>query len=261
MGLAEVMGPIVRRIQPTIQRRDDIDGLRGVAVTAVVLFHAHATGFGGGFIGVDVFFVISGFVIALSLLRSWEQGRASMVDFYARRARRLLPALAVVALATFAAALFLTPAQLFGPLCESLPYTAFFASNVYFWKHNGYWSDPTRPLLHTWSLGVEEQYYLVAPILTFAAIRWLPPKRRALGLVPFLAASFVLSLFVTGRYPFANFFSLPTRAWEILLGTWLALSVPLTPVSAVSQWGLSLAGTALVRRLSSGTRRSRRFPD
>jgi peptidoglycan/LPS O-acetylase OafA/YrhL len=227
--------------------RDDIDGLRGVAVSAVVLFHARVAGFDGGFVGVDIFFVISWFVITQSLLRSADTGRNTALAFYERRAKRLLPALVLVALSTLAAALFLIPAQQFDPFSDSLTAVAFFASNIYFWKHDGYWADPTRPLLHTWSLGVEEQFYLLAPLAMLALSRWVPVRRRAWAVAPFLLASLALSACVTNRFPFAKFFSLPTRAWEILLGVCLALSGSRTaPSSATVLEVLSLLGSGLL---------------
>jgi hypothetical protein len=158
--------------------RPDVDGLRAVAVLPVLLYHAGVTGFGGGFVGVDVFFVISGFVIALSLNRDFESDRFSLPRFYERRARRILPALTVVYAATFVVAIGGAPPEVFAPFSASLHQASIFLSNHYFWDHAGYFDpgDPFRPLLHTWSLAVEEQYYLFAPIVLYAVFRIL--RRR-----------------------------------------------------------------------------------
>lgn len=204
--------------------RPDIDGLRALAVLPVVLFHAHVTGFDGGFVGVDVFFVISGYLITRLLVDDIEHQRFSLAHFYERRIRRIFPAL-FVALATATALgwFLLLPDELrrFG---ASLVSTSLFASNFLFWLEGGYFEAPaeTKPLLHTWSLAVEEQFYLVFPLLLPLLLRANARTRKR---VVALAAvvSFVLALWLVRRAPGAAFYLAPTRVWELLLGAAVAL--------------------------------------
>jgi peptidoglycan/LPS O-acetylase OafA/YrhL len=227
------------------QYRADVDGLRALAVMPVILFHAGLTFVSGGFVGVDIFFVVSGFVIAQTLKKDLEARRFSILTFYERRARRILPALTVVLVATYIVALCVVPPIFFGPFADSLTHAAVFVSNLYFWNDAGYFSSdsPFRPLLHTWSLAIEEQYYLVAPVLLFLIFRFL---RRSWirTLAPLGAASLLLSIYASAAYPLANFFSLSTRAWELLLGMVLALRPP-PPISSKA-WGEALAIIGLV---------------
>src|SRR6185369_17235236 len=142
--------------------RADIDGLRAVAIVPVVLFHAGVAGFSGGFVGVDVFFVISGFLITSLIRADMADGRFTLARFYERRIRRIFPALfAVIFACEIAGALLLMPEDLaaFG---RSAAATALFASNVLFWRESGYFAAPSelKPLLHTWSLAIEEQFYI-----------------------------------------------------------------------------------------------------
>ncbi|MPT24197.1 MAG: acyltransferase, partial [Starkeya sp.] len=188
--------------------RSEIDGLRAVAVVPVILFHAGFGAFSGGYVGVDVFFVISGYLITVILLSEIEAGTFSIARFYERRARRILPALSVVMLACLPFAwLWMIPDQLkeFG---QSVTAVVFFVSNFLFWKEEGSYfaaAAELKPLLHTWSLAVEEQYYLFAP-LTLAAL-WRFGRRRLFWMVVGVA---VLSLLATEwgwRYaPRANFY-------------------------------------------------------
>src|SRR5690606_31413170 len=142
--------------------RREIDGLRAVAVLPVILFHAGFTAFGGGFVGVDVFFVISGYLITSILLNDMGQGRFSLVRFYERRARRILPALFFVILVCLPfAVLWLGPSD-FKDFSRSIVAVAFFSSNILFWRESNYFHSEAelKPLLHTWSLAIEEQYYI-----------------------------------------------------------------------------------------------------
>ena len=151
----------------SIRYRPDIDGLRAVAVLPVVLFHANLLGLKGGFVGVDVFFVISGFLICSLIVKELERGDFSVLRFYERRCRRILPALfAMFAVTSGLSALVLMPPDLAG-FGRSLLSSVGFVSNVYFWKVSGYFDGAAefKPLLHTWSLSVEEQFYLVVPYL------------------------------------------------------------------------------------------------
>ncbi|MFH6782267.1 MULTISPECIES: acyltransferase family protein [Methylobacterium] len=205
--------------------RPDIDGLRAVAVLAVILYHVGLDGMPGGFIGVDVFFVISGYVITRGLLREADRGGIDLAAFYARRIRRILPALlATLAVTSLAAYWLLLPPQ-FEDYAASAAASALSVANLYFWRSSGYFDAAAlyRPLLHTWSLSVEEQFYLLLPVSLLLALRlrlrplWLPVAAVAL-------ASFGLSLYAGRFAPTANFYLLPTRAWELLTGTLLAMA-------------------------------------
>lgn len=205
--------------------RADIDGLRAIAVLAVVIYHAGVTALGGGFVGVDVFFVISGYVITRRLLDDARAGRYSIADFYVRRIRRIFPALFCMVLVTWGIAAFLFLPDQFEDLSKSTAATGLFVSNLYFWRHSGYFdaSALLRPLLHTWSLAVEEQYYIFMPLAVFAVARF-GKQRWALCFIPVALASLTLSILATKVAPTANFFLLPTRAWELLLGALLVMA-------------------------------------
>ncbi len=203
--------------------RPDIDGLRALAVLVVLFFHAGVPGPSGGFVGVDVFFVISGYVITRGILADVAAGRFSVARFYERRIRRILPMLVATILATYALAwVFLLPAAL-DDFARSVAAASVFSANVFFWKSAGYFDveAQTRPLLHLWSLSVEEQYYLVIPV----ALPLLLARARGLavgGLIVALLASLALSVALTDTAPGANFYLLPSRAWELLVGALLA---------------------------------------
>ncbi len=210
--------------------RPDIDGLRAVAVTPVVLFHAHLSGMSGGFVGVDVFFVISGFLICSVIVEEIRRNAFSIINFYERRCRRILPALFTMFLVTsLLSSVVLMPPDMtaFG---KSLLSSLLFVSNVYFWKDSGYFdgSAEFKPLLHTWSLSVEEQFYVVVPYLLVAIAAFL--KRRFLSvLIPLTLLSFGLSIWAVSHAPNAAFYVLPTRFWEIMLGGLLAAGASAGP--------------------------------
>ena len=209
----------------TLTHRNDIDGLRAFAVLPVVLHHAGVSGFSGGFVGVDVFFVISGFLIASILLRDAAENRFSIIRFYERRARRILPALfAMLAICAVFGALFLPPQPL-KDLGASLQAAVFFFANIWFYQRGeGYFSPDAQadPLLHTWSLAVEEQFYIVFPLLIWL---FVGRSRRGLTLVVALlcAASLVYSEAISRTAPSYNFYIVLTRAWELGIGVMLAL--------------------------------------
>ena len=161
--------------------RREIDGLRAVAVLPVILFHAGFESFSGGFVGVDVFFVISGYLITTIILADKEQGTFSLLHFYERRARRILPALFLILLVSLPAAwLWLLPSDM-KSFSQSLVAVSTFVSNILFWREAGYWDTASelKPLLHTWSLAVEEQFYLLFPL--FLMMMWRLRKRWILG--------------------------------------------------------------------------------
>ncbi len=202
--------------------RPDIDGLRAVAVLLVVLFHT-GLGFSGGYVGVDVFFVISGYLITGLVLHQQARGTFSMVEFWKRRVRRILPAATLVVVVTLLAGFFLLLPQDLAELAESAIYQQLMAANIYFWHNTGYFDGPAhlKPLLHTWSLAVEEQFYLVYPLVLVCCSRLSQPTRVML-LILAAGLSFALAAVMVARHPGATFYSLPTRAWELLLGGILA---------------------------------------
>jgi peptidoglycan/LPS O-acetylase OafA/YrhL len=202
--------------------RADIDGLRAVAVLPVVLYHVGLSGMPGGFVGVDVFFVISGFLITQILVSEIEDGRFSLGGFYERRIRRIAPAfLTVLAATTTAASLWLLPVD-FDEFSSSALTALMSASNIFFFLNTGYFSGAAdlKPLLHTWSLGVEEQFYVILPV--FLAIAFRFGRRWVItGLAAGFALSFGLSIWLTAESPSAAFYLLPPRACELLVGSLL----------------------------------------
>lgn len=243
----------------SITYRSDVDGLRAVAVMIVVFFHAGVPGFGGGFVGVDVFFVISGFLITSIIASELDAQQFSIARFYKRRILRIFPALFAMTLATgIVASLIFLPSD-FVSFGSSMIGTALFASNILFWRQHGYFDAPAeaKPLLHTWSLSIEEQFYVVFPITLVLLWRLRADLRpRLIAVAAFL--SFVAGVWASGRYPEAGFYLLPMRAWELLIGALVALrprEVVHAPVS-VRTWacaaGLLLIGIAATR-LSEAT--------
>jgi peptidoglycan/LPS O-acetylase OafA/YrhL len=203
--------------------RRDIDGLRAIAVLAVVLFHFGVPGITGGFVGVDVFFVISGFLITSIIWRERQAGRFSFVDFWARRARRILPALFVMMAATLAVGWFLLAPKDYEELGRSAHYQVTFTSNLLFARQHGYFdaSSDIKPLLHTWSLAVEEQFYIFFPLLLALLSSRLKHWRLALFAV--LLVSFGMSVWAVSHQPQKAFYLLHLRAWELLAGAMLAV--------------------------------------
>ena len=202
--------------------RPDIDGLRAVAVLAVVAFHAFPRWMPGGFVGVDIFFVISGYLISSILLENLERDTFSFTTFYMRRIRRIFPALAVVLAASFAFGWYSLFADEFASLGKHMAGGAGFVANILLWKEAGYFDTASelKPLLHLWSLGIEEQFYLVWPL-----VLWLVWKRKfnVLTVIALLlVASFAANLYRIGRAPTAVFYSPHTRFWELLAGSLLA---------------------------------------
>ena len=206
--------------------RPEIDGLRALAVVPVILFHAGFELFSGGFVGVDVFFVISGYLITTILIEDLENQRFSLVNFYERRARRILPALFFVMLVCIPFAwMWMLPSQM-KDFSQSLVAVSLFASNILFWRESGYFAAAAeeKPLLHTWSLAVEEQYYLLFPI--FLILAWRFGKNRVFWMIVVMAAiSLLLSEWGWRNKATANFYLAPTRAWELFAGSIAAFIV------------------------------------
>lgn len=237
-----------------MQHRREIEGLRALAVIPVVLFHAAVPGFGGGFAGVDVFFVISGFLITATIIEETSAGTFSLRTFYERRARRLLPALfTVLAVSTIIAAnLFI--AEDFRKFAQSLAASVLFGANLLFVREVGYFDDDEgfQPLLHMWSLSVEEQFYLLFPVLIAVLIArrptWLKPT-----ILGTLIASLGLSVAIIPLHPQFAFFMLPTRAWELMIGAACATALQPAQIQAKIQAKqfpprelLAFAGLALI---------------
>jgi peptidoglycan/LPS O-acetylase OafA/YrhL len=217
------IAPLTVRESSNMKHRSDIDGLRAVAVIPVVLFHAGISQVSGGFVGVDVFFVISGYLITGLILDDIVQDRFSITSFYERRARRILPALFAVLLAALVGTCVLLMPDRTREFGKSLVATVFFSSNVLFWKESGYFqTHDANPLLHTWSLAVEEQFYIAYPIFLFAVHRYLR-KRYLLALLPVLGLSLALCIWGVNEHRSMTFFLAPARAWELLLGALLAI--------------------------------------
>ncbi|MES2159775.1 MAG: acyltransferase family protein [Pseudomonadota bacterium] len=207
---------------PHPKYRADIDGLRAVAVLSVVAFHAFPLRFQGGFVGVDVFFVISGFLISTILLGSLEHGGFSFAAFYARRVKRIFPALLTVMVCTLGFGWWVLFASEFRQLGLHLAGGAAFVSNLLLWSESGYFDSAAdlKPLLHLWSLAIEEQFYIFWPLLLWLA----SGRKRGLLLVTLAIAalSFGWNLHLAQRDPTADFYSPATRCWELMLGGLLA---------------------------------------
>jgi len=232
----------------TTAYRSDIDGLRAVAVTSVVLFHADVRLFSGGYAGVDVFFVISGFLITRLLIRDLADGSFSFKDFYLRRARRLFPALFATLVLVFAVAVAIFLPFHLERLGGALISAVFWCSNVFFWTENGYFdaSSSLKPLLHTWSLSVEEQFYLIWPSLIavlfgFGKRIWLVAGIAIIGIVSFAAAELWMRMDSS-----AAFYLAPFRVYEFGIGALLVFFYEKKPKRKVVLDIVLLAGFALI---------------
>jgi peptidoglycan/LPS O-acetylase OafA/YrhL len=244
-----------------VNYRADIDGLRALAVVPVVLFHAHFASFSGGYVGVDIFFVISGFLITRILHRELDADRYSIWRFYERRIRRIFPALFVV-LASVAAvsAIIMMPDDL-RELGKYLVATTMFAANILFWLETDYFGAPAElnPLLHTWSLAVEEQYYIIFPLLLALAFRVARNWVVSL-LVGCFIISFAVSIWSVYSEPTGAFYLLQSRAWELLCGSLLALGVMPTIRSRMGNEFLAWAGLGAILTSVFAYTSDTRFP-
>jgi peptidoglycan/LPS O-acetylase OafA/YrhL len=230
-----------------IKYRADIDGLRAIAVLAVLLFHTDVPGFTGGFVGVDVFFVISGYLITSIILKEIKAEQFSIARFYERRIRRIFPALFPVIAFVLVVGAYLFDANAFKDLGQSIAATILFSSNILFWRESGYFAAPSlqKPLLHTWSLAVEEQFYIFFPLALMAIHRYLKGKYFLWVVIAFIF-SLVASIYGVVYHPGAAFYLVPTRAWELMVGSILALGV-LPDLSKNWQRNtLTLSGLALI---------------
>jgi peptidoglycan/LPS O-acetylase OafA/YrhL len=228
-----------------MEYRREIDGLRAIAVLPVIFYHAGFSWFSGGYVGVDIFFVISGYLITSILLKDLAEGKFSIVKFYERRARRILPVLALVMLCSIPFAwLWLLPSQ-FQNFSQAVMATSLFASNILFWRGSDYFAPAAEenPLIHTWSLAVEEQFYILFPI--FLLLLWRFGRNITFYAVIFVSIiSLALSEYGWRNYPTANFYLIITRAWELGAGAICAYSVFNKPVKSNSF--LAFSGLLLI---------------
>ena len=227
--------------------RSEIDGLRAVAVLPVLMFHAGVPFFAGGYVGVDVFFVISGYLITGIIAPEMAEGRFSLIAFYERRIRRIIPCLmAVVGFCLVAAAILFLPGD-FMNLSKSVIATVLFSSNILFWRQSWYFNAQMDliPLLHTWSLAVEEQFYILFP--PALAVLYRLGRSKLVPIIAALAiASFLLNVWSVQKAPSFAFYMAPTRAWELLTGSLLALGFFPPLRSKAWREGLALIGIALI---------------
>jgi peptidoglycan/LPS O-acetylase OafA/YrhL len=228
--------------------RDDIDGLRAVAVLPVVFFHAGFSAVSGGFVGVDVFFVISGYLITRLLLEEHDrEGRISILGFYERRIRRIFPALFTVIGACVWITLVMFEPEALIRFAQSAASAALFVSNIFFYLELDYFAAAadTEPLIHTWSLAVEEQYYLILPVMMILLLKRNLKTLRA-WVVGLSVASFAVSLLLAPIDPQANFFLAPSRAWELFAGSCIALGLFPAPGSQRMKDCTGLLGLLLI---------------
>jgi len=230
-----------------IKYRPEIDGLRAIAVLAVIFYHTNVPGFSGGFVGVDIFFVISGFLITSIILKDIQEEKFSIARFYERRIRRIFPALFPVLAFTLVLGAYLFDEQPFIDLGKTIAATTLFSSNILFWHQAGYFATPSlqKPLLHTWSLAVEEQFYIFFPLALVLIHKYLKSRYFPVILIG-LAISLGLSIYGVYHFADATFYLVPTRAWELLVGSILALKLLPNPSHVWLRNLLSITGIALI---------------
>ncbi len=261
--------PLRKLGAPKISYRRDIDGLRAIAVMSVIAFHLFPALCKGGFVGVDIFFVISGFLISSIIYSELESGTFSITEFYVRRIRRIYPALfLILCVVCLGGWILLLPSE-FVVLGKQIIGGSTFVANFVLWRQSGYFTDDSslKPLLHLWSLGVEEQYYLIFPVIcmTFyrSKLRWMLP---AAFLVITVVSLFVNVAFVA-RHSAATFFLPFSRLWELFIGAGLALGLHRNlqtqrEISFIAKWkhGIGLLGLALLAISIFGINSSDQFP-
>lgn len=248
--------------------RRDVDGLRALAVLAVVFYHAFPGTIRGGFVGVDVFFVISGFLISGLVGRQIDDGNFSLAGFYGRRVRRIFPALAAVLTATLGYGLLVLLPRELAQLGKHVAAGAGFVSNLIFWNEAGYFdrASAAKPLLHLWSLGVEEQFYIAWPLILWSVMRI--NMKPLICIAMLTAASFALNIVAARGEGVADFYSPLTRLWELSAGSLLALwmlrhvqAEPGIPVRGRMRHGVSVAGLALICGAVVFLDQRMRYPD
>jgi peptidoglycan/LPS O-acetylase OafA/YrhL len=227
--------------------RPDIDGLRAVAVLSVLFYHAGLPPFFGGFIGVDIFFVISGYLITGILFADLQRDDFSIARFYERRIRRIFPALYVTIAFTLTGATVLFSSVDLERLHDAMPWLAAFVSNVYFMNHTGYFdaASEQNAILQTWSLAIEEQFYVVFPLALALGHRYARPHLRSIVLAVALL-SLAFSIAIVDRDARTAFFSMPGRLWELMAGALLALGLFPSATSAIIRNWIAAIGAALV---------------
>ncbi|HUQ89756.1 MAG TPA: acyltransferase family protein [Vicinamibacterales bacterium] len=250
------------RIDHRLPYRPEVDGLRAVAVLPVILFHAGFAAFSGGYVGVDVFFVISGYLITSIILTEKAAGTFTIAGFYERRARRILPALFLVVAVCVPIAWRVLPQGEWRSFSRSVAALSVFASNILFWRETGYFDTATemKPLIHTWSLAVEEQYYVIYPLfLTLAwrlGLRWIVAILATAAIISLAAAQIVVS-----QMPAAAFYLLPTRGWELAVGALAAMFLwRRDPITTATHQLMSALGLALIGYSVFAFSRSTPFP-
>lgn len=244
--------------------RADIDGLRAVAVLSVLAFHAFPAWFKGGFVGVDIFFVISGFLISSIIFENLSQNKFSFFEFYARRVKRIFPALSLVLLSCLIVGWFVLLANEYEQLGSHVAAGAGFVSNFILWGESGYFDSAAelKPLLHLWSLGIEEQFYIVWPLLILIA--WHLRLNLLLIILLAIVCSFFFNIWQIATNPIATFYSPLTRCWELLIGALLAYLTVFSPhrLAPIEKYknGLSFIGFLLIFSSFSLLNKSSLFP-
>ena len=230
--------------------RPEIDGLRALAVIAVILFHAKIA-LSGGYVGVDIFFVISGYLITSLIVKDLQEDSFTFTAFWERRIRRIVPAMSVVVIGVLVAGWFLLLPEDYVALGRSAMALAVLVANIYFWRNtSGYFArGEEMPLLHTWSLAVEEQFYLIMPLFLVITFRLAAPQGRLLlpVVIASMFGSLAASVYAVAAFPGAAFYFLPSRAWELLLGSILAL-IPARwiPGNRLARETITYAGLACI---------------
>lgn len=245
--------------------RKEIDGLRSIAVLTVIFYHANFSWFSGGYIGVDVFFVISGYLISSIIYKECLNESFSFLKFYERRVRRIFPMIFFLLSVTVLFAFLIYSPKELRNFSQSVFSTVTYSSNIYFWKKTGYFSQniDTIPLIHTWSLAVEEQFYIVYPIIFYLLFRFFN-KRLQVGIVIIFLLSIISCLFFFQNSDEFVFFMMPTRAWELMAGTLLALNkknyYEINDRKGLIHEILSIAGLVLILVATFAFNNSTKYP-
>ncbi len=261
-GIRAIGRPATRIGHGRVGYRPDIDGLRAVAVVLVLLYHLGVRFARGGLIGVDVFFVISGYLITSIILDDLDAGQFSLLRFYERRVRRIFPALFVVLVATTVVAVWLLLPSELTTYAKSLIAAVFFVANIFYYDLGGYFTSTaeSQPLVHVWSLAVEEQFYVFFPLLLMALYRFRNGAAVAPGLILIALLSLGVSIPLVYVSPDAAFYLLPPRAWELLTGCILALGIVPDVTSKFARDILAAAGLVAILVAGAVYNRSVTFP-